>query len=114
MARPLRLAAAALLVGVAGLSAGYKWHLPWESQEAASPPQAAAPAAPVPQPRNQVPEPKRLATVNQQPIAISDMEAAVQQLKQLAKAYNQEWKTLPNQDDPNALDLHDKIVPKDE
>lgn len=97
------------LLGVVGLwSAGCDWHWPWESKSAP----VAQHTAPPPAPRSDplVPEPKRMAMVNQEAIALDDVETSVRELKQLARAYGQEWKPLPAQDDPNALDLHDVVT----
>jgi peptidyl-prolyl cis-trans isomerase C len=54
-----------------------------------------------------VPEAERLAAVNQGKVSTTDVELAVQELKRFMAAVRQEWKPLPAQDDPNALDLQD-------
>ncbi len=107
MVRKQLIGALFLAIAMSVTGAGCKFRLPWESQETPAPQAAAATASKQPEPRIQVPETKRLANVNQQPITLTDLETAIQELKQLSKAYNQEWKTLSSDDDPNALDLND-------
>lgn len=99
---------AAIIAVVIGFSAaGCKWQMPWDSSDEAAPPPSAAPEPVKPQSRTKVAENKRVATINQEAISTADLETAIQELQQLSKAYNQEWKQLSAEEDPTGLDLRD-------
>jgi parvulin-like peptidyl-prolyl isomerase len=54
-----------------------------------------------------VPTQERVALVNQAPVSTTDVELAVNELKQFMQAYQQAWEPLGSEEKPEALDLHD-------
>ncbi len=84
---------------------------PWESKNPASATSKPSGSSVTPSAESMriVPASERVAQVNQIPISTTDMELAIQELKRFAKAYGQEWKPLPVQDKPDALDLPDVL-----
>ncbi len=57
-----------------------------------------------------VPLQDRVAVVNGTMLSTQDLELAVQELKRLTQLYQQEWKPLSAEENPNALDLHDVLT----
>ncbi len=101
--------AAMLWVMAVSLSAGCD-RLPWASKTdaksgAGARSQSAASA--LLQNGAVVPESERVATVGQSSISTTDIELATLELKRFVQANRQEWRPLPAQELPEALDLTD-------
>ena len=60
-----------------------------------------------PSPSLLVPEQEQVAKVDQAVLSTTDLELAVAEVKRFVAAAQQTWQSLPAQEDPNALDLHD-------